>query len=328
MSGTTKERVLQALMSLEKDMYVSGAQLATDCHVSRTAIWKAIQSLEQDGYIIESARTRGYRIKGEMDFVDEAHIARYLTTEHFGRHVHYEKEVGSTQLVASELVKQGAPHGTVVIAETQTAGRGRMARMWDSAEGKGIWMTIILRPDVPPHQAPQFTLVTAVAVVNAMKALYKNFKPEIKWPNDILINGKKSTGILTEMLAEADRVQALLIGIGINVNQQMSDFPEDLQSIATSLSIEEGKPLDRAQLVAMICSYLEQYTNQYVEQGFGRLKVLWEEASGTIGKNIRATTVREVFEGKAIGITEDGVLQIQLPNGDIQGVYSADIEIK
>lgn len=327
MSGTTKEKVLQALLALPQEAYVSGEQLATACGISRTAIWKAIRTLEQDGYDIESVRKKGYRLASSKDFVDRAHIAQHLQTKHIGQVIHYYKEVTSTQIIASDLVQQNAPHGTVVIAEAQTAGRGRMAREWDSAAGKGIWMTIILRPDLPPHQAPQFTLVAAVAVVNAMKSLYPTITPEIKWPNDILINGKKTTGILTEMIAEADRVQALLVGIGINVNQQKEHFPEELQSIATSLRMEAGEVLDRAALVAEICRYMENYSEQYVTYGFSRLKTLWEEASGTIGKNIRATTLREVLEGTAVGITEDGVLQLRLANGDVRGIYSADIEL-
>lgn len=327
MSGTTKERVLQALLQVQQDAYVSGAQLANMCGVSRTAIWKAIQTLEQDGYTIISARTKGYRLAEKTDFVDAAHIEPYLQTKAIGRVIHYEKEVTSTQTVASELVKANTPHGTVVIAEAQTAGRGRMERPWETTAGKGIWMTVILRPDLPPHQAPQFTLVAAVAVINAMKALYHNFTPVIKWPNDILVNGKKTTGILTEMVAEADRVNALLVGIGINMNQQMSDFPEELQTIATSVALEEGRSVDRAELVAMICQYLENYSDVYVKHGFARLKMLWEEASGTIGKQIRATTLREVLEGTAIGITDDGVLQVQLASGEVRGIYSADIEL-
>ncbi|OCS89447.1 biotin--[acetyl-CoA-carboxylase] ligase [Caryophanon latum] len=327
MNGSTKERVLQALLQAKKDDYISGAQLATFCDVSRTSIWKAIQSLEQDGYTIVSAKTKGYRLDGDSDFVDAAHIEPYLQTKEIGRTIVYKKEVTSTQTVASELVKENTPHGTIVIAESQTAGRGRMERPWETTAAKGIWMTVVLRPDIPPHQAPQFTLVAAVAVINAMKALYPSLEPVIKWPNDILIGGKKTTGILTEMLAESDRVNALLVGIGINMNQAMSDFPDELQTIATSLAVELGHTVDRAELVAMICSYLENYTQLYVKHGFSRLKTLWEESSGTIGKRIRATTLREVLEGIAIGITEDGVLQLQLDSGEVRGIYSADIEL-
>lgn len=324
---TMKDELLQRFLQA-KGSPISGQQLADDFQVSRTAIWKHLQALQQDGYTFETVKKKGYKLVDVPDVVDVAQLKAQLTTERFGQTVHYFEEVQSTQLIAHDLVRAGAPDGTVVLAEFQTVGRGRMMREWNSSAGKGIWMTVIIRPDVLPHQAPQFTLVTAVAVIHAMKAQFKNFTPEIKWPNDILINGRKCTGILTEMVSETDRIQALLIGIGINVNQQMSDFPDELQSIATSIAIEEGEKIDRAQFVANVLEFLEQYSDHYIKHGFGLIKELWENASGTIGKQVKATTLREVVEGVAVGITEDGVLEIRLPNGEIQGIYSADIEIK
>ena len=326
MRTAMKDELLQRFLQANGQP-ISGQQLADEFQVSRTAIWKHLQTLQQEGYTFETVKKKGYVLTAVPDRVDMGQLKSLLTTERFGQTVHYFDEVASTQLIAHDLVRAGVPDGTVVLAESQTAGRGRMLRPWDSSAGKGIWMTVIIRPDVLPHQAPQFTLVTAVAVVNAMKAQFKNFTPEIKWPNDILIGGRKCTGILTEMISEADRVQALLIGVGINVNQQMTDFPDELQSIATSIAIEEGEQIDRAQFVANFLYFLEHYCDHYVKHGFGRIKQLWEEASGSIGKQVKATTLREVVEGEAIGITEHGVLEIRLANGDIQGVYSADIEI-
>ncbi|MFJ8235200.1 biotin--[acetyl-CoA-carboxylase] ligase [Ureibacillus sp. NPDC094379] len=327
MSLTMKDKILERFL-LAGDEPLSGQQLADDFGISRTAIWKHLQSLQEEGYEFETIKKKGYFLIGKPDRVDAARITSFLSTKRYGRSIHYLEEVTSTQVIAHELVRNAAEDGTVVIAETQTSGKGRMARPWESTKGKGIWMTLVIRPNVIPQQAPQFTLVTAVAVVNAMKSLYDHFKPEIKWPNDILINGRKCTGILTEMVAEMDRVEALLIGIGINVNQQMNHFPEELQSIATSLSIEEGKQLDRSELVATILNYMEKYSELYINEGFAPIKKLWETASGTIGKRIKATTLREVIEGQAIGITEQGVLEIQLDNGEIKSVYSADIEVK
>lgn len=326
MSLTTKDEILKRFL-LAKHEPLSGQQLADDFGISRTAIWKHLQALQEDGYKFETIKKKGYLLMDQPDRVDAARITSFLETEKYGQAIHYINECTSTQTIAHELVRNGALDGTLVIAETQTSGKGRMARPWESTKGKGIWMTLIIRPNVTPQQAPQFTLVTAVAVVNAMKALYKEFQPSIKWPNDILINGRKCTGILTEMIAEIDRVEALLIGIGINVNQDLSDFPEELQSIATSISIEENKAIDRAELVATILKYLENYSNQYIESGFGPIKKLWESASGTIGKRIKATTLTEVIEGQAIGITEEGVLEIRLANGEVKSIYSADIEI-
>lgn len=324
---TIKDKILQRFLAAG-DEPISGQQLADELEVSRTAIWKHMQTLQQEGYTFETIKKIGYKLIAKSEKLDDMQIKAHLETKRYGQKIYHYDEATSTQLIAHDLVRDGALDGTVVIAETQTAGRGRMLRPWDSAAGKGIWMTVIIRPDVLPYQAPQFTLVTAVAVVNAMRAMFKNFTPVIKWPNDILINGKKSVGILTEMVAETDRVQALLIGIGINVNQQLEDFPEELQSIATSIALEEGEEIDRAVFVANFLNYLEQYSDHYVEHGFTHIKQLWEEASATIGKQVRATTLREVIEGEAIGITESGVLEIRTSSGEIKGVYSADIEIK
>lgn len=321
-----KDKILKRFL-LASGEPISGQLLAEELGISRTAVWKHLQSLQEEGYTFDTIKKKGYLLVSKPDRVDAASIASVLSTARFGQSIHYFDECATTQTIAHELARNGAMDGTVVIAETQTAGKGRMSRPWESTKGKGIWMTVIIKPDVLPHQAPQFTLVAAVSIVNAMKSLYSKFTPVIKWPNDILINGRKCTGILTEMIAEVDRVQALLIGIGINVNQQQVDFPEALHSIATSISIEENSLLNRAQLVGTILNYLENYSDLYIKEGFGPIKKLWEEASGTIGKQIKATTLTEVIEGKAIGITEAGILEILLDNGEIRSVYSADIEL-
>src|SRR5690606_13598535 len=227
---------------------------------------------------------------------------------------------------AHKLAQEGAPGGTVVLTETQTAGRGRIARKWDSAAGKGVWMSVILRPDVVPQKAPQFTLVTAVAVVRAIEEVTK-LQPKIKWPNDILLNGKKCTGILTELQSDADGIQALIIGIGLNINQEKTDFDPEIQAIATSLKMESGDTVSRQKLVQSLLYYLEIYTQMYIEEGFGLLKVMWESYSTTIGHPIRARMTNQTLEGIAEGITEDGVLQLRTADGKLHGIYSADIEM-
>lgn len=319
-----KDKILHDLQQATEPL--SGQAIAERYEMSRTAIWKHIQKLIEEGHEITTVHKKGYVLVGSPDVLNEAAVTPYLKTKALGRKFIHLNETESTQLIAHQLVHETA-NGTVIVAESQTAGRGRMMREWDSAKGKGIWTTVILKPNVQPYQTPQFTLVAAVAVVNAIKKLYPAVDAKIKWPNDLLINGKKCTGILTEMVAETDRVHGLLIGIGINVNQNVSDFPEEIQSIATSLSLEVGEQLNRAELLAELLYYLEHYSDHYVQHGFSRLKGLWEEASVTIGKQIRATTLREVIEGRAIGITDNGVLQIALSNGEVKEVYSADIEI-
>ena len=328
MQRTTKDEILHLLIQA-KEQPISGQVIADRLHMSRTAIWKHMQTLQAEGYEIDIVKKHGYVLKGHKENkLSASEITTHLTTKQFGRSLYVYDCVESTQLVAHQLVSENVPNGTVIVAEQQTAGRGRMQREWDSAAHKGLWFTTIVRPNCLPHEAPQFTLIAAVAVVNAIKALYPSIQPQIKWPNDLLINGRKTTGILTEMIAETDRIKALLIGIGINVNHVMEDFPESLHEIATSLQLQlDGKEVNRALLLAEILKYLENYSDLYLKHGFARIKPLWEESSCTIGQTIRATTLKETIYGKAIGITEQGVLEIVKDNGEIVHVYSADIEI-
>lgn len=305
---------------------VSGQQLAEEFGISRTAIWKHIKELEEKGYAIESVKKKGYRIVSIPDTLEPLAIQTGLKTKHIGQNIDYVESCSSTQIIAHKLAQEGAPGGTVVLTETQTAGRGRMARKWDSAAGKGVWMSVILRPDVVPQKAPQFTLVTAVAVVRAIEEVTK-LQPKIKWPNDILLNGKKCTGILTELQSDADGIQALIIGIGLNINQEKTDFDPEIQAIATSLKMESGDTVSRQKLVQSLLYYLEIYTQMYIEEGFGLLKVMWESYSTTIGHPIRARMTNQTLEGIAEGITEDGVLQLRTADGKLHGIYSADIEM-
>ncbi|MDN5708060.1 MAG: biotin--[acetyl-CoA-carboxylase] ligase [Planococcus sp. (in: firmicutes)] len=306
---------------------VSGQQLADEFGVSRTAIWKHMKELEEMGYEIESVRKKGYRIQSSPDSLEAFLVQSGLKTEKIGKRIEYMEQCASTQIVAHQLAQEGAPDGTVVIAELQTEGRGRLMRKWDSAKGQGIWMSVILRPDVPPHKAPQFTLVAAVAIVRAIQTV-TGLEASIKWPNDILFGTKKATGILTELQSDADGIQALIIGIGVNVNQEREDFDADVQDIATSLRLESGQPVNRRELVQEILHFLEVYTELYIEKGFAPLKILWEGHSATIGKAVRARMSRETLEGVAEGITEDGVLQLRTADGKLHGIYSADIELK
>lgn len=326
MSISMKDEILKRLLQANGEA-VSGQDLADSLSVSRTAIWKHMQTLQGEGYTFETVKKKGYVLTGVPNSLSPTQIELFLNTERFGRNIHHFDVVDSTQTIAHKLAQEGAPDGTVIIGEEQTAGRGRMARPWESVHGTGIWMTIIVRPDVTPQQASSYTLVVAVAVSKAIKTLYKNVEPAIKWPNDLLINGKKCTGILTEMQAEADCVQALLVGIGINANQIEADFSPEIADIATSLRLAAGEEINRAALVATILQYLEQYTEIFVKEGFTSIKKAWEQASCTIGRRIEVTTIREQFEGIASGITDEGVLQLTQDNGTVRTIYSGDVRI-
>ncbi|MFJ5772279.1 biotin--[acetyl-CoA-carboxylase] ligase [Psychrobacillus sp. NPDC093180] len=325
MNMSIKEKILSQLIHANGEP-ISGQKLADELNISRTMIWKHLKGIEEDGYVIEAIKKKGYVLQSIPDIVSSERISSYLDTKSIGRNIIYYPVCESTQTIATEKASDHAAHGTVIITEQQTAGRGRLERPWDSSAGKGIWMSVIIRPEISPQYAAQFTLVSAVAITRAIEDM-TDCSPAIKWPNDLLIKGKKVTGILTELQADMDRVQAIIIGIGVNVNQDLEAFDESIQSIATSLKMETEQEVNRAELVAKILYYLEKYADIYVENGFEPIKLLWESYNCTIGKRIRANMLRETLEGVAMGITNDGVLELKLDNGEIRGIYSADIHL-
>lgn len=320
-----RKRLLDAFTNSEKE-FLSGQHLAELIGCTRTAVWKHIEVLRKEGYELEAVRRKGYRIVKVPEKITANEVRLGLTTKRLGQHIHYEESVDSTQKIALRLSLDGAPEGTVVIAEEQTAGRGRMARPWHSPKYTGVWMSVILRPDLLPQKAPQLTLIVAVAVVQAIEEL-TTLHPQIKWPNDLLINGKKITGILTEMQAESDRINSVIIGIGMNVNQEKDSYPEELRSIATSLLIETGNKVNRAELIRQVLSKLEHLYDLYLQEGFYPIKILWESYAISIGKMITARMLQGNIYGKALGITDDGVLIMEDEQGKIHYIYSADIEL-
>ena len=326
MASNAKNELLKRLFQADGQP-VSGQDIADEFGLSRTAIWKYVKDLEIEGYEIGTVRKKGYYLIAVPDRVNEANVKKHLKATTFGKQIKYFETCESTQLIAHEEAQNGAPNGTVIISEEQTSGKGRMSRPWDSAARKGIWMSVIARPALTPQKAPQMTLVAAVAVTRAIQEV-TGLEPSIKWPNDILIKGKKVTGILTELQADPDRVKAVILGIGINVNQTEDDFPDELKTIATSLKIELGHSINRAELIAKTLQFLEQYTELYVSHGFSPIKLLWEGYSNTAGRRIRAVMFNETIEGTALGISDEGVLELRLDDGTIRGIFSADIEFE
>jgi BirA family biotin operon repressor/biotin-[acetyl-CoA-carboxylase] ligase len=321
-----KDELLKRLFEAQ-GIPISGQEFANEFGLSRTAIWKYIKEFEEEGYEISSIKKKGYVLTASPDRVNAANIQKYLQTKTYGRTIEYYESCESTQNIAHDAAQVGAFDGTLVVSEEQTAGKGRLSRPWNSTAKKGIWMSLIVRPALMPQQAPQMTLVAAVAVVRAIENI-TGIEAMIKWPNDILINGRKMTGILTELQSEPDRVKAIVLGIGMNVNHDDEDFPVELRKIATSLKLESGMQIDRAKLIAEILGFLELYTGMYEKHGFGPIKLLWESYSNTSGKRIRAVMLNETIEGTAIGISEDGLLELRLDDDTVRGIYSADIVIK
>ena len=322
---TIKQQIIQAFSEAGGE-FLSGQTLADKIGCSRTAIWKHIAELKESGFELEAVRKKGYRMVKVAEQLTENQIQYQLKAKQFGKKVIHLDTVDSTQKTAYEEMVNRAEEGTVVIAEEQTASRGRMLRPWHSAYGKGIWMSIIVRPMLPPNKTPQFTLIMAIAVAKAIEEVTQ-LDVEIKWPNDLLINGKKCTGILTEMFAEANVVTALIIGVGINVNQESTEFPSELADKATSLKIQTNQEQSRIEIVQNILYYFEKYYALYMDKGFQPLKILWESYAKTIGKEIIAKTPHAEIKGTALCISEEGFLQVEDQAGHVHLIHSADIEI-
>ena len=324
MESHIRKKLLEAFAKAGDD-YISGQKIAELTGTSRTAVWKHIESLKQDGYQVEAVRKKGYKLIGTPGKMTADTIRMALHSNTFGQDIYYFAQVDSTQKLANELANGGAKEGTIIVADEQTKGRGRLAREWYSPKYSGIWMSLICKPNIPIQQAPQLTLLTAVAVAQAIEEVAE-VSPFIKWPNDILLNGKKVTGILTELQAEADRVHSIIIGIGMNVNQEQEDFPDELQNKASSLRVEMGEIYPRERILASILKHFEVLYFRYMEDGFSHIKQLWESYAISVGKKITATTINDKIIGIALGITDEGVLLIKDDHGQIHSIYSADIE--
>lgn len=325
MQSSIRKQLLE-IFSKSAGEFVSGQMISDELGCSRTAVWKHMEDLRKEGYELEAVRRLGYRIARKPDKVTGNEIHLGLQTDYIGRNIYFEETVESTQKIAARLVYEGASEGTVVVAEEQTLGRGRLSRTWHSPKGTGIWMSVILRPDIPVQKAPQLTLLAAVSIAQAIEKC-TGLSVGIKWPNDILINGKKAVGILTELQADPDKIHAVIIGIGINVNQQHEHLAEDIRNIATSLLIETGREQKRAELMQAIFLQLEKLYKQYIADGFEIIKLLWESYAVSIGREITARTMTNAITGIAKGITEDGVLMLEDREGVIHYIHSADIEI-
>ena len=300
-----KEEILRLLRSA--DGYISGQELCNRFGVSRTAVWKAINQLKEAGYEIEAQQNKGYRLMAAPDLMTEAEIKSLMHTEWVAKEVLYFDTIDSTNTKAQELAEKGYPSGTLVVADKQESGKGRRGRNWVSPSGTGIFMTLMIKPDINPNNASMLTLVAALAVAKAITSVTGE-KALIKWPNDIVINGKKVCGILTEMNAQFDYINHIVVGIGINVHNE--SFPEEISQMASSLMIEAGgKRFHRAQIIAETMSYFEQYYDTFLKtQDLSALVREYDELLVNRNKSVRVLDPKEPFDGKAMGITPKGEL--------------------
>ena len=300
-----KEEILRLLRSA--DGYISGQELCNRFGVSRTAVWKAINQLKEAGYEIEAQQNKGYRLMAAPDLMTEAEIKSLMHTDWVAKEVLYFDTIDSTNIKAQELAEKGYPSGTLVVADKQETGKGRRGRSWVSPSGTGIFMTPMIKPDINPNNASMLTLVAALAVAKAITSVTGE-EALIKWPNDIVVNGKKVCGILTEMNAQFDYINHIVVGIGINVHNE--SFPEEISQMASSLMIEAGgKRFHRAQIIAETMSYFEQYYDTFLEtQDLSALVREYDELLVNRNKSVRVLDPKEPFDGKAMGITPKGEL--------------------
>ena len=314
-----EEAILNALRNRQEE-FVSGEELSRMAGVSRTAIWKEIEKLRAEGYKILAQPHRGYQLAAVPDRLTAQELSWNLATRRIGRRIHAYDTTDSTMDVAHRLAAAGEPEGSVVVAEAQGKGRGRMGRNWVSPKGKGIYLSVILRPDLQLTEISKITLVAAVAAARAVES-GAGLKPEIKWPNDLLIGGKKIAGILTELNAELNRVNYVVIGLGLNVNTPADRLPAQ----GTSLAHELGERVDRLQLARGLLAHLDKTYAQFLESGMEPILESWRGFAGFLGRRIRVALDGRMLDGQAIDVDPSGALLVRTDTGLVESVSAGEV---
>ncbi len=319
-----KRAILTALQRTED--YVSGQELCSWLGVSRTAVWKVINQLKEDGYEIESVPHKGYRILHSPDYVTAEQVGSLLRTVWAGGEIHYFETTDSTNNEARKLAEQGAPHGTLVLADFQESGKGRRGRAWSAPKGTSVMMSLVVRPSLPPERASMMTLLMGMAVSAAVRGLC-GLEVSIKWPNDVVADRKKICGILTEMSCEIDYINYLVIGTGINVN--LDEFPEDLRQKASSIHLLTGEKVSRAALAAFCLKKFEYYYGRFMETQ--DMSLLQEEYNDLLAGKDGAVRVLEPgheYDGVSRGINERGELLVESGDGTVRQVYAGEVSVR
>ena len=326
MPGTTDRRLdaLLTLLAENSTIVISGAKIAKEIGVTRQQVWRWIEKLREVGVRVKGHAATGYHIERAPDILAAQLLSHRLYGTPFVRRIYHFFKIDSTNSVAMQLGEQGEPHGAVVLAEEQTAGRGRAGRKWISEKSAGIFCSVLLRPAIPPAHAPLLTLVAGLAARDAA-AEELDSAPDIRWPNDLIVRGRKFSGILTEMHAEPDRMHYAVIGIGINVNQ--TKMPAELADMATSLRMASGKIHSRLELLIRLLRYLDRYYNQFLSEGADPILHRFAEVSSYFrGKRVRITTATETFTGTTAGLEPSGVLRVVRDDGrGTEAVLSGDV---
>ncbi|AUB56923.1 MULTISPECIES: biotin--[acetyl-CoA-carboxylase] ligase [Methanobacterium] len=316
------EKQILKTLHAQKGEYVSSDNLASKMGISNAQLSDEIQKLQNDGYRIDSSSERGYRLIKTTNRLLPYEIQLNLTTKYIGQEIYHYSEVDSTNNVAKELAEKGAVEGTIVIAESQRRGKGRRGKKWLSPSG-GVWMTIILRPDIPTSQAPLLTLLTGVAVAETLTHEC-GLDVGIKWPNDILIGDKKVCGILTEAIARKGGLDYVVVGIGIDLNVDVDEFPPDLRKGATSLKNELEKEIPGEKLVQNFLLNFENLYQNFKEGQLSEILNQWRSLSTTIGSTVEVKKRGGTIRGEAVGITRDGILILEMDDGSLRKIISGE----
>ncbi|MCY6958173.1 biotin--[acetyl-CoA-carboxylase] ligase [Clostridium brassicae] len=321
-----KEKIIE-LLKQNKNNFISGQKISESLGVSRAAIWKYINSIKEDGYEIESVSRKGYKLVASPDLLTFEEIKDTLNTKYIGRNIVHLESVDSTNNEAKKLANKDVIEGTVVIAEEQTMGKGRLGRNWVSPKYKGVWMSIILTPDINPMNVPKVTQVAAASVIMGFKK--NGIEAFVKWPNDIVINGKKVCGILTEMSGEINKVNYVVIGIGINVNINEEEFPKEVSAVASSLKIQSGKTISRKEVVSSTLNYFEELYEEFItKENIDTSIKICKENSILLGKEIKVIERNKKLLAKALDLSDEGRLIVQYSNGKVEEIMSGEVSVR
>ena len=323
--GTTDRRIaaLLTLLAENATIVISGERIAKEIGVSRSTVWRWVQRLRELGVCVKGQTATGYFLEKVPDILTPDLLRKSVKGKLFGKRFYHFFKTDSTNRVAMELAYAGEEEGAVILAETQTEGRGRAGRRWHSEQGTGIYVTIVLRPRLSPVQAPLLTMLAGLSLHSAILA-QTGLNAELKWPNDILIDGKKLGGILTEMHAEPTQVRFVIVGIGLNVNQEK--FPAELSSIATSLRKESGKAHSRLELLVRLLREFETDYNRFLREGPSYVVGRFAEVSQFAdGKRVRVDTGRDMYSGRTAGLSADGLLLVKKDDGETVTVVAGDV---
>lgn len=315
-----REKILNLLPD---DDYISGEELSRIIGISRTGVWKHIQELKKEGFEILSQPRRGYRLASVPDLLLPSLLKKHLKTEIIGKEIHHYYSIPSTNDKAREIAAQDAPEGSIVVAEKQLQGKGRLGRTWSSPPG-GIWVSVILRPPISPPESQLITLVAGLAVARCLQE-YCNTAAGIKWPNDIMVGGKKICGILTEIRAEVDRVHFLALGIGLNVNTGQEDYPIEVRDLITSLKLLTDSEWNRRALLSVLLESVEREYFLFLKEGKGRIIEKWKMYDVTLNNYVTVKSGNKSYSGTAVDLSDNGGLILQVEDGTLLTVYSGEV---